>query len=73
MKITKGKVVSGQVVVEGDALEEGTTVTILAPEANETFELNPEDEAALLAAIAEADRGDVISAEELLDELSGRG
>ena len=32
----------------------------------ETFELGPEDEAALLEAIAEGDRGEVVSAEEFL-------
>ncbi len=35
----------------------------------ETFTLDPEEEAALLGAIAESDRGDVISAEEFLCQL----
>lgn len=34
-----------------------------------TFTLSPEAEAALLASIEEADRGEVISGEELLQEL----
>lgn len=51
---------------------EGLTLTILAPEGDETFELGPAEEAALLAAMAEGDQGDVISAEEFLHELGRR-
>ena len=47
MRITKGKVVDGQVIVEGDPLNEGSTVTILVSDET-TFRLNAEDEAALL-------------------------
>jgi hypothetical protein len=36
----------------------------------EPFEVTPEEEAELLEAIREADRGDVITAEELLERLS---
>jgi len=54
MGITRGRVVGGQIIVEGEPLKEGSTVTILFPE-ERTFELNEADEAALLAAIAEAD------------------
>lgn len=55
MRITTGKVVGGQIVVEGEPLSEGATVTILIPDAG-TFTLSEEDEEALLEAIAEADR-----------------
>ena len=55
MKVIKGKVVSGKIVVEG-SLPEGTTVTVLAPE-GDVFTLTPDEESALLAAISEADRG----------------
>ena len=57
MKVVKGKVVSGKVVVEG-SLPEGATVTVLAPE-GDLFTLTPDEEAALLTAISEADRGEV--------------
>ena len=50
------RVSTGKVAVEGPPLEEGATVTILGPEDAETFELGPAEEAALLAAIAEADQ-----------------
>jgi hypothetical protein len=69
MKIITGKVVAGRIVVEGEPLEEGATVTILAPESNEAFMLDAGSEEALLAAIAEADRGETITGEELMDTL----
>lgn len=68
MRITKGTVVGGQIVVEGEPLREGTTVTILFPE-ERTFRLNDADEAALLAAIAEADRGEALDADDVLSQL----
>lgn len=71
MKIITGKVVAGRIVIEDASLEEGATVTVLAPEQDETFALDSKDEAALLAALAEADRGETISGEELLGGLRG--
>ncbi len=69
MKVITGKVVAGKIVVEGEPLEEGSTVTVLAPERDETFALDSEAEAALLAATAEADRGEVMAGEQLLRKL----
>ena len=45
MQLTVGTVVDGKIVVEGDPLPEGAVVTILAREADETFEVPPELEA----------------------------
>ncbi len=73
MKIITGKVVAGRIVVEGEPLEEGSTVTVLAPEHDETFVLDAQAETMLLAAMAEADRGEVITGEQLLDKLQGHG
>lgn len=42
---------------------------VLAPEGDETFTLNADDERALLAAMAEGDRGDVVSVEEFFRDL----
>ena len=69
MQLATGIVVKGKVVIEGEPLPEGTVVTILAREADETFEVPPELEAELLASIAEADRGETISADELIERL----
>jgi hypothetical protein len=69
MRVTTGTVVNGKIEIPGEDLAEGTVVTILAPENQETFTLGPEAEAALLVSIEEADRGDFISGDELLREL----
>ena len=69
MQLATGIVVKGKVVVEGEPLPEGTVVTILAREADETFEVPPDLEAELLASIVEADRGETISADELIERL----
>lgn len=69
MQLATGIVVGGKIIVEGEPFAEGAKVTILAREANETFEVPPELEAELLLSIAEADRGETISADELLERL----
>ena len=69
MQLATGTVIDGKVVFEGEPLAEGAVVTILAREAGETFEVPPELEAELLASIAEADRGDTITADALVERL----
>ena len=69
MKIVSGKVIAGRIVVEGEPLEEGCTVTVIAPEQDEAFILDSEAEMSLLAAIDEADRRETITGEELLTKL----
>ena len=71
MRVTTGKLVQGKVVVEGLPLEEGTVVTVLARESEETFTLTSDQETELLLSIAEADRGETFSAEEVLESLPG--
>jgi hypothetical protein len=72
MKMATGKVVDGKVVVEGVLLEEGASVTVLSRDDEAGFELTPEQERELLLAIAEADRGETIPAEEVLARLAHR-
>jgi hypothetical protein len=69
MLLATGTVVDGKVVVEGDPLPEGAVVAILAREADETFDVPPELEAELLESIAQAERGETISADEVLERL----
>lgn len=69
MQVATGTVIDGKIVVEGVPLPEGAIVTILARDAHESFEVPPELEAELLESIAQADRGETISAEELLQRL----
>jgi hypothetical protein len=69
MKVATGIVVNGKVEVEGEALAEGSTVTVVLREADETFDLTPEEEKELLASIAAIERGEFISGEQLLERL----
>jgi hypothetical protein len=69
MQLATGTVVGGKIVVEGDPLPEGAVVTVLAREADETFEVPPELEPELLESLAQAARGETISAEEMLKRL----
>lgn len=70
MRVANGTVVAGKVVVDGEPFADGAKVTILAPEENETFTVSAVEEALLLESIAEADRGELVDADELLRELS---
>ena len=69
MLITTAKVTNGVIQIDGSELPEGTTVTLLAHEGDETFELDAAQESELLAAIAEAERGELVSASELLGQI----
>ncbi len=73
MQVTTGTVVGGKIVVEGLPLVEGSIVTVLSREPEEPFALSPEDEDELLAAVAEIERGEFVSAEKLLESLRKYG
>ena len=73
MRIATGKIVAGKVVLEGEPFEEGVTVAVIAADDSESFELSPEQEAELLEAIAEADRGELVDAAVVLRNLQRRG
>ena len=68
MRITKGKVVNGHIEVEDEALDEGSSVTVLVTDES-TFTLTDQEEAALLDSIAEANRGDLLDAKDVLQRL----
>jgi len=68
MRITKGKVVNGNIIVEGESFNEGSVVTVLVSDEN-TFTLTDGEEAALLESIAQANRGELLSAEDVLKRL----
>ena len=69
MQITTGTVVGGKIIVEGVPLIEGSVVAVLSREADEAFTLSSEDENELLAAMAEIERGEFATAENLLENL----
>ncbi len=72
MRIASGKVIAGRVVVEGEPLAEGATVTVLAPDDDQAFDLSPEEESLLLQSIREAEQGRVVDAATVLRDLGAR-
>ena len=73
MQVVTGTVVQGKVVLEGASLPEGAIVTVLARDAGGAVHLPAELQAELEEALAEADREDGISSNELLEKLRQYG
>mgnify|MGYP001791598076 CR=1 FL=1 len=71
MRIASGKVVDGHVEYEGD-LPDGSEVTLLAYEPEDTFEASEELKAVLLKSMAQADRGETFPIEQLFQEMLSR-
>lgn len=69
MQVATGTVIDGKIVLEGVPLPEGAVVTVVTRGADESFSLTPEQEDELLASMAEIDRGETVSLEELLSSL----
>lgn len=69
MKIATGTVTSGRIVVEGQPFSEGEKVTVLSRDAGESFHVSAAEKRMLLESLAEADRGELVDADELLAEL----
>jgi hypothetical protein len=70
MQVFSARVRRGAIVPEdGVTLPEGTTVTVIADGEAGAFETTPEEERQLLDAVAGVERGDVITAAELLERL----
>ena len=69
MKLATGTVVEGKIVLHGDALPEGTLVTVLARENDETFDVPLELEAELDESLAQAARGETIAVADALKRL----
>jgi len=68
MRVARGKVVGNTVVIEGEPLPEGTTVTVWAEEAG-GFELDENSLDDLAAADAACDRGEGLTVEQLIERL----
>ena len=71
MRIAPGKVVNGRVELDVE-LPEGTSVTVLALEGDETFEVDAETEQMLLQAIAQCDKCQTTPMADLVSELRSR-
>jgi hypothetical protein len=71
MRIAPGKVVNGRVELDAE-FPEGTSVTVLALEGDETFEADAETEQMLLQAIAQCEKGQTTPMADLVSELRSR-
>ena len=71
MQIAPGKVVGGRVELDGE-LPEGASVAVLAPEGDETFEVDAATEEMLLTAIEQCRTGQTTPMAALLAELRNR-
>lgn len=73
MQVATGTVVDGKIVLEDVALEEGAVVAVVTRGADERFSLSEEQEQELVEALAEIERGEFVSLEELLRSLPNNG
>jgi hypothetical protein len=71
MRIAPGKVVNGRVELDAE-LPEGTSVTVLALEGDETFEADTETEQMLLQALAQCEKGQTTPMADVVSELRRR-
>jgi hypothetical protein len=71
MQIASGKVIGGRVELDG-ASPEGATVTVIAREADETFEVDADTEPILLRAIEQCELGDTMPMTDLFGERRAR-
>ncbi len=69
MRVATGTVRSGKVVLDEPSLEEGENVWVVTREHESKVHLSPEELAELEAGIAEAERGETITGEELFSRL----
>lgn len=69
MRIVTGRVVDGKIVVEGERLEEGALVTVVAQDEGESFHVQDQEKTFLLESLAEIRRGESVTAGEMFDEL----
>lgn len=73
MQLVTGTVVEGKVVLSGATLPEGAIVTVLAQDAQPSVKLPAHLQAELEDALAEADREEGISADELFALIKQQG
>jgi hypothetical protein len=69
MKLATGTVIDGKIVLDGQALPEGTVVTVLAREGDGTFVVPTELEQELDESIAQSLRGETVPVAEVLRKV----
>lgn len=69
MRVASGRVIDGRVELTDSEFPEGSAVTVLLPEGDETFEADEETERMLLNSIAQCERGQTVPFETVIDRL----
>lgn len=69
VQIATGTVIDGKIVLEGVPLAEGAVATVISRGSDERFTLTEAQEDELLAAMAEIERGEHVTLEDLLQSL----
>lgn len=72
MQVATGPVVNGEIVLEGVPLTEGAKITVVPWGADESFALSDAQEDALLASLAQIERGECVTLGELVTSLPAR-
>lgn len=72
MRIITGKVVDGRIDLPPDALEEGTSVAVLAGDSEEPVALSAAEELQLSQAVDAVARGEFVDGDDLIKELRSR-
>jgi hypothetical protein len=72
LQVATGTVVDGKIVLEGVPLTEGAKVTVVSRGAEESLALSEAQEDALLDSLAEIERGECASLEEVVASLPAR-
>ncbi len=66
----RGTFSKGRIEIDDEPFPDGTTVNfVVVPNDDEEYELSPEEEDALEQSIAEIERGECVTAEQLFAEL----
>ena len=73
MQLVTGTVVEGKVVLSGATLPDGSIVTVLAEDSQDSVKLPAHLQAELEDALTEADREEGISVEEQFDRIKKQG
>jgi hypothetical protein len=70
MRVLRGTVVHGHIVVDGGSLEEGAEVTVLDESDEAPYALSPDQEAEIEGGDSEIERGEYVTAAQLLAEIA---
>ncbi len=66
----RGQFVNGRIEVDGEPFPDGTVVEyVVRDDDGDLVELTPEQEAAIEESIAEIERGDFVTGDEMLEQL----